>query len=347
MTAISRLLCVTATVLISGFARAHSDGAAGANPWTIWPFEPEILAGAVVLPWFYGVGWVRRQGRAGAVSVWRHVSFFAGLVALLIALQSPLDTVADHSFAMHQVQHLFLGAIGPILLMLAVPQALLVSGMPRAIRNRVLAPVLASRAVRTLFSFFAHSAVATFLAIAVLFIWHLPAYHNLAVLDIGVHYAMHVTFLVSGLFFFWRVLDSRPAPLGATYGVRIAMSLAAISASAPLGAYLALKSSVLYPAYDEKGRLGNLGALQDEQLGGLVMWVPGGLVLAVPLLIVIKLWGAREDRLDVLRRRGFAPPSGQSPADTRNRALGWRLAAIAAASGATVIAIGVLQRFLP
>jgi len=340
-------LLVVPPMLLPSLARAHSQGVEGESPWATWPFEPEILAVSIALVWFYVAGWVSRDGRNTEISGWRHMSFFAGIAALLIALQSPLDSVADHSFAMHQVQHLFLGAIGPILLMLAFPQQLLIAGMPRPLRVGILAPILASRVVRAAFGYLARPTIATVLAIIVLFFWHLPTWHDLAVLDVAIHYGMHFTFLVTGLFFFFTILDQRPAPLGAGYSTRIAMSLALISASTPLGAYLALKSTVLYSAYEAKGRLQGLGALQDEALGGLVMWVPGGIVLAVPMLIVIKLWGAREERLDMLRRRGFERPSDELPVRVRNRRLAWRLAGIAAASVASVLIVGYGQRFLP
>ena len=339
-----RLLCrVAAGVLFPALARAHSDGA---NPWMNWPFEPEILALTLMVAGLYIAGWIRHQPRA-AVVTWKHLSFFAGLIALLIALQSPLDAAADHSFAMHQIQHLLLGAIGPILLMLATPHTLLIAGMPRAVRNWILAPILTSSTIRLIFGFFAHPVLATFIGIAVLMFWHVPQFHDLAVLDEGVHYAMHWTFLLSGLFFFWRMLDPRPPPVGASYSARIVMSLASIAASAPLGAYFALKSSVLYTAYDIKGRLEGLEALQDEALGGLIMWVPGGVILAVPMLIVIRFWAAREDRLDALRRRGITSPPSAVSSDVRNRRLGWRLGLIALASGACAVGVGYLQQFLP
>lgn len=347
MTSVLRLACLAAGVLIPECAGAHSGGAGDADPWTLWPFEPEILASVSTLVWFYVAGWIDRSKRATPVPWRRHACFLSGVGVLVAALQSPLDTLADHSFAIHQVQHLLLGTLGPILLMLAAPQALLIAGMPRGVRNHVLAPLLASSVLRRLFAFLAHPTIATFIAIAGLLFWHIPAFHDQAVLSVGVHYAMHVTFLFSGLFFFWRILDLRPPPLGTSYGVRIAMSLAAIAATAPLGAYLTLKSSVLYAAYDVKGRLSALSALQDEQLGGLVMWVPGGLALAVPMLIVIKLWGAREERLDGLRQRGIPLPGGVANSAASNRRLAWRLGLIATASAVTVIVIGFLQRFLP
>ncbi len=182
--------------------------------------------------------------------------------------------------------------VGPTLIFLAGPQVLLAAGLPRVLRERLLAPLLASRALRAVLMLFAHPFAATFWLVAVPVFWHLPAYHDRSVLDDSVHYVMHITMLVSALFFFWCVLDPRPAPLGASYATRIVMCWAAIAGTIPLGAYLSLKSTALYASYDEKGRLWGLPALQDEQLGGIVIWIPGSMMFVVLLLVVIRLWAS-------------------------------------------------------
>lgn len=343
-----RLLWAATLWLVPVTARSHGGVDESSNVWASWPLSPDILLPVFAAAALYVAGVTRRRGRDHGISRWRHASFFGGLAALLVALQSPLDALADHSFTMHQVQHLFLGALGPMLLMLAAPQTLLAAGMPALLRARLLAPLLASRGVRLVFSFFAHPAIASFLMIAVPVFWHLPKFHNLSVLDPPVHYIMHVTMLISGLFFFWRVLDPRPAPQGASFAARIVMSWVVIAGNTPLGAYIALKSTALYWAYDTTGRLWELDALHDEQFGGLLVWVPGGMVFAVLMLIVIRMWGAREDRVDVLRGRGIELRSSVRPSQSNaNRRMARRLAAIAAAVGAGVIAAGMLQQFLP
>ena len=295
-----------------------------------WPFAPEVLAAIALLAWTYASGMARRRGAAVSVSPWRHASFFAGLAALFAALQSPLDSAAEHSFVLHQVQHLLLQSIGPMLLMLAYPQAALVAGTPQALRSGALAPVLSSRSLRGALGFVSHPAAATLLVVGLLFLWHVPRYHEAALADDAIHYLMHFTLLASGLLFFWRVFDPRPAPVGSGYGARLTMVLAVIAATTPLGAYLALKSAVLYPGYEAKGKLWHeLTALQDEQLGGLVMWIPGGLVLAVAVLLVLRQWGGREAALESRGLRSPAAISVSAELRARNRSLALRLLAVA------------------
>lgn len=311
-----------------------------------WPFSPGLLTGVVIVAVCYVRGWLEQRSSPNAVSLWRHAGFFAGLAALLIALQSPLDVLADHSFTLHQFQHLFLRAIGPLLLMLSIPQTLLIAGMPENLRMGVFAPLLASRAAGAIFGFFAHPFVATLLLLAIPVFWHLPGYHDLSVRNATVHSVMHVTMFVSGMFFFWRVLDPRPAPQGASYGTRIVMGWAAIAGNIPLGAYITLKSAVLYPVYGENGRMLDLSAMADEQLGGVVIWSPGSMVFAVLLVVVIRLWGMQEQQLNRPVQCGSAGDAKLSLA-LANRRMGWRLAAIAATVGAGVAMVAVLRQFLP
>ncbi len=342
-----RSVLLVVLVLVPAISHAHVGGNESANPWANWPVSADILIPVLLAAYLYVAGWLRRRDHASVVG-WRHASFFAGLAALLVALQSPLDVLAEHSFTMHQLQHLFLRAMGPMLIMLAAPQGLLIAGTPQTVRHYVYRPILGSTAVKAIFRFFAHPLVATILLLAIPIFWHLPEYHNLSVLNVPVHYVMHVTMLVSGLFFFWRVLDPRPAPLGASYGTRVVMSWAAIAGNIPFGAYIALKSTVLYRAYDVNGRLWDLVALADEQLGGFVIWIPGSMMFVVLLLIVIRLWGAREAKIDALRQRGIAPHGMPASAQAvANRRLAHRLLSIAGVVLAGVAAVAALQRLLP
>lgn len=338
----TRILLAAALLAHAGVAGAHVDQPSpSAAPWTNWPFAPDVLLGTALAAGFYIAGILRRPGRTAAESWRRHTSFLGGLMAVLVAVQSPLDSLAQHSFAMHQVQHLLLYALGPLLIMLAGPQALLISGMPVFLQRRLVAPLMRSRVVRAFFSFLAQPAVATLFFVGSLWFWQLPRLHDLTLLDQPLHYLMHMSMLFTGLVFFWRVLDPRPSPQGAGYGTRIVMVTAAIAGTLPLGAYLALKSQVLYPAYDWFGRIWGLSALTDETQGGLIIWLPGGAICAVAILIVLRMWGGREARSDERRRRGLPGGERQDGDSTRsrNRSLAAKLFAFAAVAFAGLIAV--------
>lgn len=314
-------------------ALAHANGRAAAVPWTAWIITPEILAGTAIVAALYGAGLWKQRGKEHSARRWPHAAFFSGLAAVFLALQSPLDALADRSFFMHQLQHLLLQTVGPMLLMLAAPQAILVAGVPAGLRRGVLGPILASRPVRQAFGFLARPWIAALLLVASLYAWHWPPYHDLAVLDDAVHYVMHFTMLAAGLLFFSCVFDPRPPPLGAGYGTRINILWAAMTANVLLGAGLALKDTALYTAYEQIGRLWEIGALEDERLGGLIMWIPGSVACLPAFLVVLRMWNSQEARLDERRRRGIAPPAAATRAANYRVALWLALAAFAGFAG--------------
>lgn len=320
------------------FAHFNHDSSAAAS--AAWNIAPDILIGTLIVAALYAAGLWRQRGKDSAASRWKHASFFSGLAALFVALQSPLDALAGHLFFMHQVQHLLLQTVGPMLLMLAAPQGLLVAGMPETLRRHVLGPLLSSRAVRGVFGALARPWIAAFLLVASLYVWHWPPYHDLAVLDDTVHYLMHVTMLAAGLLFYWRVFDPRPAPLGAKYGTRWNVLLFTMTANMLLGAAIALKDTALYQAYDRLGRLWELSALADERIGGLIMWIPGSVLCVPAFLVVLRTWNLRESRLDERRHRGVTPAVPAERAG--NLGLALRLAAIALAAFAAAIGVALI-----
>jgi len=138
------------------------------------------------------------------------------------------------------------------------------------------------------------------------------------------------------------VFDSRPAPLGASYGARLAMLTAAILSSIMLGAITTFKPTPLYTAYDALGRLWDITALADERLGGIIIWIPGSMMCAVAALVVIRFWGGHELRLEGRRRRDLGSHMPRGSAASSNQALALRLAAIAAAVFVGIVGLGLL-----
>ena len=331
---------VLAALLPPAFAHAGAHVVAG----SAWRFTPDIVVATSIAAALYFAGLRRLGGRESSPGAARIACFIAGLLSILVALQSPLDAFADHSFAMHQVQHLLLHATGPMLVMLGLPQGPMAAGTPLALRRWVIQPATSSRALRWLVGALSRPPVAAGLFIGALYAWQIPRYHDMAVLDDGVHYAMHISMLVAGLVFFRCVFDPRPEPFGAPVRTRMLIVWAALAANIVLGAYTALKQGVLYAAYDQAGRAWELDALADEQIGGLVAWIPGSMMYVAAALLLLDLWSRHETRADERRRRGL-PPAGAAQAGPRgapdNRALGLKLGIVAIAAFSIALAIGV------
>ncbi len=277
-------------------ALAHGDHVeARASPWSMWQFSPEILIGIAIAGAIY---W--RGSRNGQVAErWRDAAFYGGLFALFLALISPIEEVADHIFAIHQIEHMLLRTIAPMLLFLSRPQAAVVRGLPPGVSR-----FFAGRGwLREIVDFLRIPAIATILFLSASYFWMYPRWHDMAILDEPIHYMWHISLLVTGLIFFSVVFDRRPAPQGAGLGARIAMVVTAALGNIILGSFLTFKTMPLYSAYLELGHMWHVSMLSDEQTGGLVMWIPGTMMFAVSAVIVIHRWASEEARVDDRRTR--------------------------------------------
>ncbi|HEX4098456.1 MAG TPA: cytochrome c oxidase assembly protein [Caulobacteraceae bacterium] len=366
-----------ALILLAGAGPAfadESDVLTNQTAWSAWDFTPDVVIMTGLVLAIYINGMVRRWHAASRVPLWRHVLFFAGVACVFVALQSPIDSIADRLFLVHQIQHLLLRMVGPMLLALSWPESMLTAGLPRVVRRNVLAPVASSRVVQELFGILGHPAIATILFVAALYVWQIPRLHDFAVLHEGVHYTMHVTMLIAGLLFWWVIFDRRPpksmldlddhhlpwwrlsgrrSPYGLRYGVRAMMLALVILSNILLGAVTVLKRVELYPVYDLHGRLFGYTPMADEQLGGFIIWVPSSMMCILAVLIVLRLLALFESGV---RRRAWAQPGSNAIAllypttgaelirlaQPKNRSMALGLSAFVISIFATVMLLGVL-----
>lgn len=300
----SALLGLSLLLIVAPVA-AHGGDPSVSAWWHAWSFDPDLMLPLLLTAFLYLRGTRRRhRRRAQAAYSDSHVFFALGLLALFLSLQSPIDALGERSYSMHQIQHLMLRTLAPMLLFLPSPQATLVAGLPSRARV-LLANSSRFTALKGLFVSIAHPAPTTALFIASAYVWQYPLYFEVALLSDGVHYLMHVTMLGAGVLFWWRIFDDRPA--GTPHGTRVVMIWTATAANILLGAYLTLKGGVLYPIYDKLGRLW-IGGELDELLGGIIIWIPGSMMMLASLLVVIHRWGRREERSH--RRRSALGPAG-------------------------------------
>lgn len=347
-------LAACALAVFCTTAIAHGDEPHVEVTWTAWEFEPSIVILTLLACAIYGAGALRRCAGGDHLRLWRHGAYFAGVFALFLSLESPIDAMADHLFWMHQIQHMVLRMIGPMLIALAAPQAMLIAGLPQVLRRGALAPFAGSGALQWIFHVLTDAWVVTALFVAALYVWQYPPYHDAAILDDGIHYTMHVTMLAAGLLFWWRIFDMRPPPMGLSYGVRLMMLWIATLTQIGLGAYTTLKSEVLYTAYGTVGRLAGINPLMDELIGGFIIWVPSAMMCLLAAILVIHLWGVQETRADEKRLSWSAsnaaalryPTTGAdlvAQARPKNRMLAVGVTAFAVAVFGLAIFIGVLD----
>jgi len=244
--------------------------------WTDWDWDPTIIAGLGLT--IAGYLSVAHRFRARPRQV---LAFWCGMAVLIVALLSPLHAGSAYLFTIHMVQHMLLLLVAPALLAMAIPPAFL----GRLYRQPAVAPVL----------HFLWSPVASLILFnGVLLIWHLPAMYDLTLRYGWVHALEHVSFVCAGMVFWGVIVSPAPKLVRASYGVRLALVMAADIVNFLLGFGLAFAGRALYLPYVRAPRLWGLTPLDDLHLGGAVMWTMGQMMYAVPMLILLNVLLRRE-----------------------------------------------------
>ena len=262
-----------------------------------WTFDGWVVGPLLVAAAWYAAGWarVRRRARDGGSPLgakW----FVAGWLVLAGALLSPLHQAGERSFAAHMLEHELLMLVAAPLLVLSRPVGVALWALPHASRLAV-ARLGHRRTISTLWQTLTAPLVATGLQAAALWLWHVPALFDAALETTGWHVAQHLTFLVTALLFWWSVLHAPGRRVGLAVGCLFFTSLI----SGALGALMALSQSPWYAGYADLGMDAfGLRPAEDQQLAGLLMWVPGGLLHALAGLTL--LWRSLERPVADLER---------------------------------------------
>jgi putative membrane protein len=259
----------------------------GAAPlaWTGFSVHWSTVIGALAL-----AGWYEWRARAAAADpslgagpdASQRARFVAGLVVMLLSLNGPLHDLSDtFLFSAHMVQHLVLTLIVP---------PLLISGTPASFFRAALRSAAVARIARVIsrpvFCFAAFNVVIA--------AWHFPVLYNFALAHHPVHIAQHLMFLVVAVLMWWPLLSplaelprlSYPLQMLYCFLMTIPMSLVAI--------FITYADSVLYPPYASAPRVWQLSPMQDQLIGGLIMWIPGGLFFGGVMAVVFFKWSAAD-----------------------------------------------------
>jgi cytochrome c oxidase assembly factor CtaG len=285
---LSRALRGGALALFAAPCAAHQAGtdARTTEPWVI-----ACLALSLAL---YVLGLLRLRTRtvhAQQTWRWRGIAFGAGWLGLVLALVSPLDPLGTRSFAAHMLQHELLMAVAAPLLVAARPLGVWAWALSPPAR-RAIGAALHRPGWQHVWHWLCVPATAWALHALALWGWHVPALFDAAVRHPGVHTLQHSSFLASALLYWWTVL--RAQTRGAQ-GVAVASLFATMLHSGALGALLALSPQAWYGAYAGGTATLGLTLLEDQQLGGLLMWVPAGLIYLAAGLALAARWGDLAD----------------------------------------------------
>jgi cytochrome c oxidase assembly factor CtaG len=272
-----------------------------------WTGGPALLwvIGAALL---YRLGGRRRRRPQGEGR--RTAAFVAGLLAIAIALDSPVDSLADELFWVHMVQHvLLIGAAAP-LLALARPWNRMWRGFPLGFRRAVAGGIAAPRRqwLRRVASLCGGAVVSWLLFNVTFCAWHLPVLYEAALQSEFVHAFEHLTFFMTALLFWTRVVYSPPWRSTLTEIGKVVYLGSTMVVGWVLAIVLALAGSPIYSFYaDEPSRPGHISALTDQQFAAGVMWVPGSIAYSVAIVVIAYRW--------------LEPGDSRSPAITGPKAL--------------------------
>jgi cytochrome c oxidase assembly factor CtaG/cytochrome c2 len=286
---------------------------------------PLIVACLIAALLGYALG-LRRLGASRAarmLSVSRRAAFAGGIATVVVALFSPLDDLVDRSFAAHMVQHLLLMMIAPPLLVWGRPAMAWLCAFPLRARQGIGHAWTGTPGMLRTFRFLTRPLVAYVLASAALWFWHLPRPYDWALRNEGIHVLEHACLFATSLAFWSLVLEpygSRRMSYGttllfvATFGVQTGF----------LGALLTFARHPLYAAYANTVGLGGITPLEDQQLAGLIMWIPASIVQLWTVCVLIVAWlESAERKAQANARRSRRAERNAQPAN-----VAWRSSAL-------------------
>ena len=264
--------------------------------WSAWNLHPVLLAGLLL------AGWAYRRGRTGGprrpVDTWRARCFTMALVALGLALLSPLDALSNALASAHMVQHLLLLLVAAPLLALSAPSSAILRGSPLALRRA------SGRWRRRLglthgnLGVLRHPAAVWLLSVGVIWFWHAAAPYDAALDNQLLHVLEHASFLVTAVLFWQVVVGVRGAArVSGGFGVLLVFAMAMQSVF--LSVLLTFARTPWYSRYAATTAPWGLDPLTDQRLAGVIMWIPAGGIYLVVALALLVAWIRATEREDV------------------------------------------------
>lgn len=257
-----------------------------------WRLEPPLfaIAAAALL---YVLGLRKRASRSRGPRT-EATLFAAGLIALVLAYDSPLAALDDELFWVHMTQHMLILAVAPPLILLGRPWATIARALPLGLRRpiaRGLARGAWSAPLRTAGRRLTGPVPALALFTGTLVAWHVPALYDLTLRSLAVHELEHALFLATGLLYWSQLIDSPPFRSRLGFPQRALYATFGMVVCSALGIVLAFASSPLYPGYaDLESRPGGISALADQHLAGGIMWVPGSISFTAAIVFFAYRW---------------------------------------------------------
>jgi putative membrane protein len=282
------------------------------HPQLHWFADPAVLAPLALLAGIYiwRFRQVRRESGPRGAGVVQAAAFTGAMIALLIALVSPLDGLGeDYLFSAHMLQHVLLGDIAPLLLLLALSRVMMRPATRRLVSvERALGPL-------------ANPVTGILIWLFFMYLWHIPALYDAATEHSLLHAFEHACFFAAGLALWWPLIQPVPMRRSLTGMQPLGYIASAKGGLAALGLYLAWSTSVLYPYYETTPRIWGLSPIEDQNVGGVIMMVEQSFTLVLVMVVLFVRMLARSEEEE--RRREHledaaraSQPSSSAPSST-------------------------------
>jgi cytochrome c oxidase assembly factor CtaG len=267
----------------------------GLHFWlTAWNWDPTIVIGAVLIVglYLYAIGPLRKRHHYEPASKGQVFAFLMGLGLMFLALVSPLDELGDsYLFSAHMVQHLILTMVGPPLLLIGTPEWF-------------IRPIVRNKMLFAIARFLTYPAIAFVVFNADFFIWHTPALYNATLENQNIHILEHLTFIIFGMLNWWPIFSpSKDLPRLSIGGQTLYMFVSGMPIVL-LGAGLTF-ASPLYAPYIAAPRVWGISAATDQQLGGLIMWVPGNIIFIIIMSALFLRWMQKKEKEQSAQERAL------------------------------------------
>jgi putative membrane protein len=273
-------------ILCSSAAEAHglADSLTSASAWTA---DPLIVLPLYSLAILYLMGTNRLWANAGfgrGTTALQLACFWIGWTTLALALMSPLHALSEQFLSAHMVEHELIMVVAAPLLVLSRPLGTLLWALPEAWRRPMALEI--SPPFGWAWRYLTIPALATALHSLIIWAWHFPALFNAALANPWLHMLQHVSFLLGAVIFWWAILNVPRTQLSVS-AAHLFVTMIAMTA---LGALIALSPHLLYRTYQGPVEANGLSGLDDQQLAGVIMWVPGCGIYAVAALALLGKW---------------------------------------------------------
>lgn len=285
-----------------------------------WEWRLSVIVPLLLFLIVFTTGWrqMRRLPRQAGrprphlATGWRLASYWLGVGCIALALLSPLDILASQLFFMHMIQHMFLLMLAPPLIWLSDPMPILTWGLPATWRpwtGRYL--FQQASPVRTALRQITSPVASWFLFFSFLWGWHSPGAYDLTLRSDLAHDLEHLTFFAPAMLVWWHVVGAGPRwHKRLSYLGRIAFALACVPVNMILGVTIALATAPIYSYYTTVPRLWGIAVLTDQQISGVVMWIPGSMMFVLAALVLVGRWLGTQ--ADTPSQAEAAPGDGQA-----------------------------------